>query len=238
MRFRWASLQLNRLLDSQLLLQPDVSDILNSLPTSLNETYDRILAEIMPKNQIYASTALRWLTTARQPLLIEELIDACSIDFADGGCPAVSRQLRPLDLLRLLPNLISIEPPITAGGARQYELKTHYAALSHFSVKEYLLGQGMSSHLRQTFNMEPKSSHHFVASCCIAYLYWTNKDTQRSAFFPLREYAWNFWPAHCLYSGTVSVENVEQKAVELSETIASGNFRTHAIYCCIPLTSG
>ena len=220
-RFRWASLQLSRLLNARLLLRPDVFEILRSLPKDLNETYDKILGEISASHHGFASTALRWLTLARDPLFIEELIDACSISMADECRPSQERRLRPLDVLRLLPNLITVEPPIATGKGRDYEKNRHRVTLSHFSVKEYLLDDKMKLDLQAVFRIEPAPSHQLMARDCMGYLYWTNVESKRDQYYPLRQYALDFWAIHCVSSGITSTFDEEQQAVELLEAGAS-----------------
>lgn len=220
-RFRWANLQLSRLLNARLLLRPDISQILASLPEDLYKTYDRILDEISAAHHEYASTALRWLTLARQPLLVEELIDACSISFQDSGRPSEERRLRPLDLLNLLPNLILLEPRITSPAKRDYQRGTHYALLSHFSVKEYLLGRDMLRRLQPIFHVDAKPCHAFIASACVMYLHWTKIVKGQSLHWPLRQYAWELWAFHCVCSLRSAFPNVEAAALALFEQMAA-----------------
>ena len=208
-------------MNARLLLRPDVFAILGSLPKDLYTTYDKILEEISASHHDLASTALRWLTLAHQPLLIEELIEACSISQEDGGKLLETRRLRPLDLLKLLPNLISIEPAISISNSTDVVRGIHRVVLAHFSVKEYLLGDDMATGLKPTFRIDTPTSHQFIARSCVAYLYHTNTQRERASFRPLRQYAWDLWALHlAARTITISIET-EREALDTFEIVAS-----------------
>lgn len=220
-RFRYAYLQLERLLDSGILLRSDVARTLEALPPTLNKTYDAILHEINPLHQNLALAALRWLTFSQQPLLMEELIEACTISLGGGGQLIEEHRLSPKQMLTLLPNLISMESTgidVSHEHGERDTDATSIVAFAHFSVKEYLLG-GMATSLQTRFDLGSNLSHGYLARSCVAYLVNTNTAELRTAYFPLREYAWELWSFHTLYA-VGSVENTSSLAESLLETIA------------------
>lgn len=201
--------------------------ILSSLPEDLNKTYDLILSEIAEHNRGYASMALHWLVLSAAPLFVEEWIDACSVSLTGSSLtaygPSVDWRLRPQELLSLLPNLVSIEPAIPFAKSKDYEMEKHRVVLSHFSVKEYLLGtQVMAPNLREAFLIEPALGHQLLAQACIAYLYRTNGRSQKGTDYPLHRYAWDFWTFHCVSVDTASDRVFEEEVIELADGIASG----------------
>ncbi len=81
-RFRWVSCQLETLRPC---LPPSVRQILDELPETLDETYERILQEIPKSNRVYAHRLLQCLTVAVRPLRVEELAEVLAVDFDATG---------------------------------------------------------------------------------------------------------------------------------------------------------
>ncbi len=77
-RFRWAYCQLEILRQC---LPPSVRRVLDELPETLDETYERVLKEIKDVNQEHAIRLLHCLTVAIRPLRVEELAEVLAIDF-------------------------------------------------------------------------------------------------------------------------------------------------------------
>lgn len=158
-RFRWAFLQLGRLKTLRPLIPVGINKVLADLPKTLDESYERILSHDI--QDIYRSTAfsiLRWLTLAYQPLLIEELIDACAISLENGGRFFEDERLNALSLLDMVPNLVTIDPEVDLQ-ATEPPRNVHYVSLSHFSVKEYLVGASILSSAASMFAVNAKLHH-------------------------------------------------------------------------------
>jgi phosphate uptake regulator len=58
-----------------------VARILEELPETLDETYERVLREINKANREHARRLLQCLTVALRPLRVEELAEVLAIDF-------------------------------------------------------------------------------------------------------------------------------------------------------------
>ena len=69
---------------------PSVRRILEELPDSLDETYERILREIMKPNQEHARRLLQCLVVAVRPLRVEELAEVLAFDFNTEGMPKLN----------------------------------------------------------------------------------------------------------------------------------------------------
>lgn len=219
-RFRWASLQLSRLLDTRLLLHPDVFDTLSTLPKDLNQTYDQILGEIPSAHHRLASSALRWLTLACRPLFVEEIIEACLVSAAGHSSkPYNDSRLRPFDILRLLSNLVLIEPALDMSKGHQYERKKHSVMLAHFSVMEYLIQGDMCLSLRQAFTIRPEDGHYSIALDCVNHLCRTFR--YRTDPTALCNYAWDYWAFHWVSSERMDPTDVEHEAMELTALTVS-----------------
>jgi hypothetical protein len=81
-RFRWVFCQLEVLRHC---FPSSVRRILEELPESLDETYERILREITKPNQGHARRLLQCLVTAVRPLRVEELAEILAFDFNAEG---------------------------------------------------------------------------------------------------------------------------------------------------------
>src|SRR6266705_1981231 len=77
-RFRWVFCQLEVL---RYCFPPSVRQMLEELPETLDETYERILKEINKANRDHAHRLLQCLTVAVRPLRVTELAEILAIDF-------------------------------------------------------------------------------------------------------------------------------------------------------------
>ena len=194
--------------------------MLNKLPADLNETYARILAQVNECLLYQASTALKWLALSVRPLYIEELLEACAIH--PERTPILDKEdhrLRPSDLLEMLYELISIEPPITDHSRTPHG--THRVALSNSSVQEFLMDKNIVRPHNELFEISLYDSHLFLARCCLAYLYYYNIDSEVGEQRVLREYAWYFWERHVDPQAEYSKNRIRRKAVELYHLLGS-----------------
>jgi hypothetical protein len=126
--FQWAQCQLQVL--RKIKTPQALRDALNTLPSGLYETYDRLLERIDSSDHEYVIRALKWLVGAKRPLLLKELVEAVAVDPSTSHFDTKARLFLPEDILNLCSSLIRIMDDQTV-------------VLSHFSVQEYLL----SSHI-------------------------------------------------------------------------------------------
>ena len=68
--------------------------VLENLPESLDETYERILKGINKVNQRIAHRLLQCLVVAVHPLCIEELAEVLAVDFDAEGTPMLNPKWR------------------------------------------------------------------------------------------------------------------------------------------------
>lgn len=81
-RFLWVEFQLQDLSEQE--SDHGIRAVLQNLPRSLSETYDRLLAKIEGKErQRYIERMFRWLVAARQPLHTEELLEGIAFTLED-----------------------------------------------------------------------------------------------------------------------------------------------------------
>ena len=73
---------------------PSVRHILDDLPESLDETYERILRGIRRPNQGHAHRLLQCLVAAVRPLQVKELAEVLAFDFNTEWIPKLNRGWR------------------------------------------------------------------------------------------------------------------------------------------------
>src|SRR5712692_5218854 len=148
-RFKWAFCQLEALRHC---LVPRVRHMLEELPETLDETYERMLREINKANWDHAHRLLQCLTIAVRPLRVAELAEVLAIDFGTAALEGTSKlnmDWRWEDhedaVLSACSSLISIvndddndDNDNDDGGGGSRDRDSRVVQFSHFSVKEYL----------------------------------------------------------------------------------------------------
>jgi ankyrin repeat protein len=201
-RFRWVYCQLEALRHS---LAPSLRKILEDLPDTLDETYERVLREINKANREHAHRLLQCLTVAHRPLRVEELAEVLAIDFeapAHGGIPQPNPNWRWADhheaVLSTCSSLIAI---VDEGDSQVVQF-------SHFSVKEYLTSDRLSRSSddisRYRILLEPANT--VLAQACVAALLRLNDHVNRETAgdIPLVNYAARYWFDHARFEGVSS----------------------------------
>ena len=201
-RFRWVYCQLEALRHC---LPPSVARILEELPETLDETYERVLREINKANREHARRLLQCLTVALRPLRVEELAEVLAIDFdapARGGIPQLNPKWRWADqhqaILSTCSSLITI---VDDGDSKVVQF-------SHFSVKEYLtsdrLARSTGDVSRYHIILDP--AHTILAQACLGVLLRLDDgvDKENVSDIPLVKYAAQYWVDHARFEKVAS----------------------------------
>jgi hypothetical protein len=166
---------------------------------------------------------------AQQPLLVEELIEACTVKLEAGGQVCEGSRLSPAQIVMLLRHLVVLEKTgdeTDEGLASTAACNKDSIVFAHFSVREYLATpKHMSPAIRPIFAIEFRQAHLYVASSCVAYLSQTNTLVNRQKAFPLRSYAWDLWALHTVSSTTDTANcaiETSKHAQDLCERVAFG----------------
>ncbi|KAF8492403.1 hypothetical protein F5888DRAFT_1806836 [Russula emetica] len=172
--FRWVFCQLELLRQC---FPPSVRRILEELPDSLDETYERILREIQKPNQGHAHRLLQCLVVAIRPLRVEELAEVLAFDFNTEGMPKLNPGWRWEDQEEAVTSACSSLVMIVKDG------DSRVVQFSHFSVKEFLTADRLAEPIRDR---------------ALASFYdWTIRvDRDSIEDFPLARYAAQYWPTH------------------------------------------
>ena len=201
-RFRWVYCQLEALRHC---LPPSVRGILEALPDTLDETYERVLREINKANRAHARRLLQCLTVALRPLRVEELAEVLAIDFnapAHGGIPQLNPNWRWADHHQAVLSTCSSLIAIVDDG------RSKVVQFSHFSVKEYLTSDRLahSSGDVSQYHIDLEPAHTILAQACLGVLLRldgsVNKDD--AGGIPLVKYAARHWFDHARFENVVS----------------------------------
>ena len=171
-RFRWAFCQLEALRHC---LAPRVRHMLEELPKTLDETYERTLRDINKANWDHAHRLLQCLTVAVRPLRIAELAEVLAVDFGMGSRgerTKLNTDWRWVDeqeaVLSTCSSLISV---VDEGWSQVVQF-------SHFSVKEYLMSSRIagSSADVSAFHILLEPAHTVLAKACLGVLLRLGED--------------------------------------------------------------
>ena len=175
--------------------------MLEELPETLDETYERILRDINKANWDHAHRLLQCLTVAARPLRVAELAEVLAVDFGNashGGSSKLNTDWRWEDqeeaVLSTCSSLISV---VDEDGDQVVQF-------SHFSVKEFLTSSriGGSSADVSRFHILLELAHTVLAKACLGILLrlgeLVNEDNVKDKF-PLARYAAEHWVDHARF---------------------------------------
>jgi len=166
-----------------------VRRIIEELPKSLDETYERILKGITKANRQYAYRLLQCLAVAARPLRVEELAEVLAFEFnaGEGEVPKLNTDWRWEDQEEAVPSACSsLVSVIIDDGCRV----VHF---SHFSVKEFLTSERLANSTGAAFqfhiSLEP--AHAILSQACLGVLLRLDNHTDgdNTKSIPLVQYA-------------------------------------------------
>lgn len=181
--------------------------MLEELPETLDETYERILREIHKVNREHAHRLLQCLTVALRPLRVTELTEILAIDSeaaTHDGKSSLNTGWRWEDqeqvVLSTCSSLITIAD----------ENGTQVVHFSHFTVKEFLTSPRLatSSVDVSRFHIQLEPAHTILAKACLGVLLRLDDCVDKRSLkktFPLARYAAEHWVTHA------QVESVSQQ---------------------------
>ena len=203
-RFRWVFCQLETLRRS---VQRNLREILEKLPKTLDETYERVLKNINEENREHARRLLHCLAFAIRPLRVEELAETLTFDFDQGSIPKFHAGWRRKDqedaVLSTCSSLIAI-----VDSYDKHNRVSRVVQFSHFSVKEFLISDRLASSTPDVsrYHILPGPAHTILAQVCLGFLLHFDHRIDRESVddFPLARYAARHWVAHAQFEGVAS----------------------------------
>jgi len=180
-----------------------VRGILDELPETLDETYERILRDINKANREHARRLLQCLTVAIRPLRVEELAEVLAVDFnaaLRGGIPKLNPGWRWSDQHQAVLSTCSSLIAIVDDGDSQV------VQFSHFSVKEFLTSNRLacSSGDVSRYHILLSPAHTILAQACLGVLLCLDEHDDDDGAIPLAGYAARYWVEHAQFEGVSS----------------------------------
>ncbi|KAG1721344.1 hypothetical protein EDB19DRAFT_2044402 [Suillus lakei] len=145
--FRWVQCQLDDIMGCKRRI--DIEAALDNLPAGLYETYDRIIQAIKQKgrsDEQIAQNCLLWLVGTFTPLTLDQLNEAMMIEVGKSNLNPDLGVMDPMDIV------------VACGSLVTYDEKTGIVALSHYSVKEYLISCRPHNILKSISDMHARIS--------------------------------------------------------------------------------
>jgi hypothetical protein len=180
-----------------------VQRILEELPESLDETYERILREIRKPNQGHAHRLLQCLVAAVRPLQVKELAEVLAFDFNTEGIPKLNLGWRWEDQEEAVMSACSSLVMIVKDG------DSLVVQFSHFSVKEFLTADRLAEPIRDVsrYHIRLEAAHTILVQACLGVLLQLDDriDCDSIKSFPLARYAAQYWATHA------RIENVSSR---------------------------
>jgi ankyrin repeat protein len=172
----------------------DIRSSLDSMPKTLDETYERALLAINGETRQYAQRLFQCLAVSIRPLRVEELADILAVRFDAGALPKFNPNWRLGNaeeaVLSVCSNLISV---VDVDGSQVVQY-------SHFSVKEFLTSDRLATAIEDLsgYNITPHSAHTILAQASLSVLLHLDDRIDRDSIknFPLSDYAAQHWVDH------------------------------------------
>lgn len=208
----------------------DIRQALKQLPATLDQTYERILANIEKEYYQEAFAIFNWLTASKRPLTLRELAEAAVVQPTDADFDPAGRLLEPKEVLHICGCLITCSPSedqVSHGSTEDAGI----VRFAHYTVQEYFL-----SGRANRFNMTHVTSDNYVMSSCLIYLQHLKTTTDPTVDdFPLLAYAAEHWFEHCRKRKTMNA--LTQRHVTM---VFGDKFDLHAskwLQWCEPCTN-
>lgn len=232
-RFRWVECQFEALKRCPGSLR-NLEKCLQSLPRSLDETYERMLCSIDENSVPEARRILTLLCYSARPLKVSELIDGIAVDLNEPAGLNLDARLQSIeDIYDICPGLIEItdekhEKLVNETQNIYEDVRVPTARIAHFSVREYLESSRIREQQAAKFALESTTAHSEVAHICVVYLQTDDLIQEQSELsihdnFPLAEYAAKSWVGHYRDCQRLlpQLDNHVRQLLERKDTVAA-----------------
>lgn len=226
-RFLWARCKVSELKGLQGNRQKDIAYVLNSVSSTLDDSYMRILQRVNTCVSSEVARALWWLSLSMQPLSPEEINEACVINAEDTPIIKDEDRFSGEGVILGLSDLVSCTG------------KKRHLLLSHSSVKEFLTSSKIKHSQYAAYGFHECEAHTSIAESCIAYIFHWCSSPQKSVtekdldVFPLLGYACRYWFEH--------VRNAKEQprlADQALKLLRSEQFKNYALMVFNPISPG
>lgn len=116
---------------------------LNTLPETLDDTYERIISKLDKEYEKDALKILQWLCYSKRPMRLDEVVEVLAVDsVSDFRFRPEEMLLDPWDILTICSTLVNV----TAAGEKGTSTATNQELRpAHFSEKEYLISDRLKN---------------------------------------------------------------------------------------------
>ena len=170
--------------------------MLDELPETLDETYERILREISKAKREHAHRLLQCIAVAVRPLRIAELAEVLAVDFRTIGVRNIEAEPR-----------LAVGGPRTSNSLDMFDLIAvveedgdQVVQFSHFSVKEFLTSPRLADSTPDVsrFHIPLRLAHVILARACLGTLLRLGDHVRYNIKdrFPLARYVAEHWMKH------------------------------------------
>ena len=194
--FRWVECQFKSL-QSCPESEYHLDSLLNSLPVSLDETYEVLLCKIDKSLVEDCRRILTLLCFSARPLTVSELIGAIAVDINSARLDP-KRRLRNADGIHdICVGLVDIgltpDDKITSNGKKENK---QIVRIAHFSVQEYLESERIQNQKAAMFSLTAVIAHAQITQICLIYILEPGLDVTKLDEYPLAHFAARFWFHH------------------------------------------
>ena len=198
---------------------------LRSLPSSLDETYESVIARIDEQHVEDAVSILKCMVSSFRPLQLQELAEIIAIDWEDNGNFEPSYRMPDIRAIRSICSGLLTTASSADATSVEVELQ-----LAHSSVRDFLVSERRRNTVQSPFAFDEWNAHTFLAKACLAYLLNVTKVSKSAPKlkeeFPLAEYAALYWVDHYrLASGKIDLQH-------FANTLFDKKRRYHLISWC------
>ena len=177
--------------------------VLEELPETLDETYERILQDIPKVNQLHAHLLLQCLAVAARPLRVQELAEVLAVDFSSaGGIPKLNEDQRWKDQEQAV--LTACSSLIVVVNFQDSQV----VQISHYSVKEFLTSDRLTTAAKtdtlRSHHIRLEPAHTIMARACIGVLLRLEYPIDRVKSSPLADYAAKHFADHAELGNSMS----------------------------------
>ncbi|KAL9577314.1 MAG: hypothetical protein Q9203_007513 [Teloschistes exilis] len=200
--FRWVECQLKSLQTCPR-SEDHLDMVLNSLPSSLDETYERMLCNVESYLIEDARRILTLLCFASRPLTVQEVIDGVAVQISGSVGLNRKRRLQDSDdICDICRGLIDIRlGAVQTNDIDHQGYPVPTVRIAHFSVQEYLESGRIRDQKAAIFSLSSTEAHTEIAQICLVYL--LENGLSRSSLdqglveeFPLAHFAAMYWYRH------------------------------------------
>lgn len=191
-RFRWVKCQLDIL--KSLKRPKSIRHALESLPGTLDETYERILTSVQGREEReLIRLAFQFVVFAARPMTLAEIAEAVVVDMKETELDPEARFTHPSDVL--------------SGCESLFILSGEFLGLAHYSIQEYLASDRIVQGPAGFFAIKREEAMADLSLRCLTYINYDvfNEGPAASADefearlrnYPFLDYACNYWFTHC-----------------------------------------